>query len=103
MPVQRAQAAAASTFSTLCWPRSGMSAVGQRGSVWPLSFATIQPSRTNTPWSNARRRLNHTTRARVRPASAAVGASSALSTTQSAVVWLARIRALASTYRSKVP
>jgi len=44
MPVQSAHAVAASTFSTLCWPRSVISVTGQMRSVPPLSLATIQPS-----------------------------------------------------------
>src|SRR5439155_1070574 len=65
-PAHSAQAAAASTFSTLCAPRRKISATGQIASTWPLSVAATQPSRTNTPCDAGRRRLNHTTRARVR-------------------------------------
>ena len=83
-PIQSAQAVAARTFSTLCWPRRVISERGQISSTWPLSLATIQPSRTNTPRSSAFTRLNHTTPARVREASAAVAASSAFNTAQSA-------------------
>ena len=38
MPIQSAHAVAASTFSTLCWPRSGISASGQTG-----SSAAVEP------------------------------------------------------------
>src|SRR5260370_341802 len=96
IPAQSAHAVAASTFSTLWAPRRTTSATGQISSTWSLSRAAIQPSRTKTPCSRARTRLNQTTWARVRGASARVGSSSALSTAQSAGVWLAKIRALAS-------
>src|SRR5439155_1676446 len=96
-PIHSTQAVAASTFSTLCAPRRKISATGQISSTSPLSCAAIRPSRTNTPCDSGRRRLNHTTWARVRRASAAVASSSALRTAQSADVWLAKIRAFAST------
>ena len=96
-PVHRAHAVAARTFSTLCWPRRKSSDRGQISSTCPLSFAAIQPSRTKTPCESSRRRLNHTTGALVRDASARVGSSSALRTAQSAGVWFVKIRAFAST------
>jgi hypothetical protein len=97
MPVHSAHAVAASTFSTLWAPRSWISPTGHTGSACPLSLATTQPSWTKMPCASARVRLNQSTRARVRGASAAVSGSSAFSTAQSDSVWLAKMRALAST------
>ena len=97
IPAQSAHAVAASTFSTLWAPRRTISPTGQISSTWPLSRAATQASWTKTPCSSGRSRLNQTTWARVRAASARVVSSSALSTAQSAGDWLAKILALAST------
>src|SRR6266850_1266935 len=102
MPVQSAQAVAASTFSTLWTPRSWTSASGTMRSTWPLSLATSQPSCTKTPWASGRWRLNHRTWPRVRAASPRAASSSALSTAQSCSVWFMKMRALASRYRANV-
>src|SRR3972149_3749826 len=56
-----------------------------------------RPARAKARGPRGRRRLNHTTCARGRAASAAVGSSSAFSTAQSASVWFAKMRAFAST------
>ena len=96
IPAHRAQAVAASTFSTLCCPRSVMADTGAIGSPWPSSLAMIHPSSTKTPGSTGRRRLNQSTRPGARPTNDAATGSSALSTAQSATVWLAKMRALAS-------
>ena len=51
----------------------------------------------NTPWGSVLCRLNQITRPRARAARPAVTGSSAFSTAQSVAVWLAKMRALAST------
>ena len=58
---------AASTFSTLCWPRSAISASGQISSTWPLSLAD-DPAVAHEDAVVERRagRLNQSTRPRVR-------------------------------------
>ena len=93
-PPSRAAHTAASTFSTLCAPRSGISATGRIGSAFAPSRgvnSTLSPC-TNAPCLIGRRPLNQYTCAFVFAATICVGLSSAFSTRKSSAVCRAVIR-----------
>ena len=98
IPVHSTHAVAASTFSRLWGPRSAHLGHGADALDVPVEPrddpALVDEDAGDRPGGS---RLNQSTRPRARPARAAAPGSSAFSTAQSASVWLARMRALAST------
>ncbi len=111
IPASRAQHTAASTFSTLCAPFSGISATGITGSGLAPSFgchSTLSPC-TNAPCLIGRRgaepedlRLALAQRTAF-TATICVGASSPFSTRKSPAPCRSVIRAFAAAYASKRP
>ncbi len=84
-------------LSRLCTPRSLNDCVGKRSTL-PSIVNVMTPSRKKMPSSRTESLLMGTIFAAVRREQPATRGSSMLRTAKSVLVWLAKIRALASIY-----